>query len=81
MRTLYFTRGNVPTPEERAEADALGAVLRNAAAWHEGDPVETCDAVAGAYPPPYAARAVRVPEHDAPADAAPARTRRKGGGQ
>lgn len=55
MRILYFTQG-LPSEKELAEAERLGALLRNSLAWHEGDAFEPCDLVMGrpeSVPPPY----------------------------
>lgn len=46
MKILYWVAG-VPTDEQKAEAKALGALLRNAQAFGPGDYVERCDEVAG----------------------------------
>lgn len=58
MKTLYFIKGHAPTPEERAEAEKMGAVFRSACAYHDGDFIEKCDRVAGCYPEAYAQYAV-----------------------
>lgn len=52
-KILYFVMGN-PTKNQEKEAADMGATLRNAEAWHEGDFIETCDAVAGEVPAAYA---------------------------
>lgn len=51
---LYFYKGLAPTPKEKAEAAAMGALLRSRLAYNDGDFVEQCDIVAGDYPPAYA---------------------------
>ena len=55
-RILYFTRGMVPTPDEKAEAATFGKVLfRNVRFISPLHPIEPCDYVAGAVPASYAA--------------------------
>jgi hypothetical protein len=49
--TLYFIKGTVPTPEQLAEGNAIGARFRNADLV-EGAP-EACDFVAGNIPELY----------------------------
>jgi hypothetical protein len=53
---LYFTSGVVPTEQETAEAQSLGAMLRNGSAVGDNDYVEKCDAVAGDVPEAYRQR-------------------------
>lgn len=52
-KILYFVKGTSPTTQEAAAATKLNAVIRSAAAYHEGDFVEACDAVAGCFPNAY----------------------------
>lgn len=54
QKILYFVMGN-PTKKQEKEASSMGAVIRNAEAWHDGDFIEQCDAVAGEIPDAYTA--------------------------
>lgn len=63
-KTLYFIWGQ-PTEQERLDALTVGAVLRDAMAWHEGDFTEQCDVVSGKpenIPAPYRKFPYRKPE-------------------
>ena len=55
MKTIYFTAGPVPTPQEITDAAAISGevVLRNAEYVGTTDAIELCDAVAGAVPQIY----------------------------
>lgn len=55
MKTIYFTVGPVPTPQEITDAAAISGevVLRNAEYVGTTDAIELCDAVAGAVPQIY----------------------------
>lgn len=55
MKTIYFTVGQVPTPQEITAASAISGevVLRNAEYVGPTDAIELCDAVAGAVPQIY----------------------------
>lgn len=51
---LFFIEGSIPTDEERAAAEKLGTSrFRNARLVKDSDPIEKCDAVAGAIPEIY----------------------------
>lgn len=52
QKILYFVMGN-PTKKQEKEAASMGAVIRNAEAWHNGDFIEQCDSVAGEVPAAY----------------------------
>lgn len=56
MKTIFFTKGMVPTQEEYAAAESIGpgVVMRNSRKIVPGAPLENCDAVAGEVPPDYA---------------------------
>lgn len=60
-KILFFVPGPV-TPEQKAEAQQAGVTLRDPGAWHDGDFVEPCDAVAGDVPAGYA----HLPRWDEP---------------
>jgi hypothetical protein len=51
-KILYFVEG-VITPKDAAEIEAVGANLRNAMAFREGDELEECDGVLGKAPKAY----------------------------
>lgn len=55
MKTIYFTAGPVPTPQEITAAAAISGevVLRNAEYVGPTDAIELCDAVAGDVPQIY----------------------------
>lgn len=57
MKRLYFY--TELTAEVRQEAERLGALLRDASAWHEADSVETCDETYGSPPGPYREKLVK----------------------
>ena len=72
MKALYFTQGAIPTKEEREAAKKLGiTAFRNARlAADPSDPIEPCDAVAGAVPDRYAKlKGVKVLDAKAPVTA------------
>lgn len=74
MKALYFIRGSIPTKEEREAAKKLGiTAFRNAQlAADPSDPIEPCDAVAGAVPDRYAKlKGVKVLDTKAPATTPP----------
>lgn len=52
-KILYFVNGN-PTPEQSEQAEKMGALIRDASAYREGDFIERCDYVVGDYPDAYA---------------------------
>lgn len=74
MKALYFIRGSIPTEAEREAAKKLGiTAFRNAQlAADPSDPIELCDAVAGAVPDRYAKlKGVKVIETEGPATTQP----------
>lgn len=60
-KILFFVEG-VPTPEQIVEAKQLGALIRNAKAWHPGDAMEDCDQAVGAVPEAYKAKSEEKPD-------------------
>lgn len=70
-KILFFLAGMVPTPDEKAEAEAIGkpVAFRNASMIHDGDRIEPCDMVAGLVPEQY----VSIPhaEPATPSETAP----------
>ena len=70
-KILYFVEG-VPSAEQRKEADQLGASIRNASAYHEGDFVERADEVYGAAPKAYGKKYDVKPAKAGKAEAKPA---------
>jgi len=73
MKILYFTEGANCTPEQRDEARAIGAGIRNGRLCDGGEP---CDYVAGAVPDVYAGKPLYSPEPE-PAVKKPKRSRVK----
>lgn len=63
-KILYFSKRAVPTEAELAEAKALGALLRNAAASRPDEAPEDCDSVAGAVPEHYKSFPVAAPDQN-----------------
>ncbi|MGH1376685.1 MAG: hypothetical protein ACRBCK_10085 [Alphaproteobacteria bacterium] len=49
---LYFVTGN-PNKEQLEEAESVGAKIRDASKYHEGDFLENCSVVYGDVPDAY----------------------------
>ena len=64
MKILYFVKGN-PTEAQKELAKKVGAKIRNALAYRDGDFIENCDSVMGDYPTAYSVR--EASEHHAEA--------------